>query len=40
VADGDNTDSAGLHSPKFIANEAAIETGIQVMAFLAVDALM
>lgn len=39
VADGDNTDSAGLHSPKFIANEAAIETGIQVMAHLAVDAL-
>jgi len=39
VAFGDAFDAAGLHSPKFIANEAAIETGIQVMAYLAVDAL-
>ncbi|MCK9205579.1 MAG: M20 family metallopeptidase [Salinivirgaceae bacterium] len=31
--------ATGLHSPKFIANEKAIQTGMQVMAHLAVDAL-
>ena len=35
----DGTESGGLHSPKFIANENAIETGMGLMAYLAVDAL-
>ena len=36
----DGRDSGGLHSPNFIANEDAIETGMSLMAFIAVDSLM
>jgi amidohydrolase len=39
VAHGEVLDAAGLHSPKFVANEDAISTGIQVMSWLALDAL-
>src|SRR3989339_1258183 len=39
VAEKNGEAAAGLHSPKFIANEKAIENGMKVMACLAVDAL-
>ncbi len=39
VGHSDNTFSSGLHSPKFLANEDAIETGMSLMAFIAIDAL-
>jgi amidohydrolase len=39
VGHTDGTFSGGLHSPNFLANEKAIETGMALMAYLAVDAL-
>ncbi len=39
VGHTDGTISGGLHSPNFLANEKAIETGMSLMAYLAVDAL-
>lgn len=35
----DGTESGGLHSPKFLANEEAVETGMALMAYIATDAL-
>jgi amidohydrolase len=35
----DDTKSGGLHSPLFVANEDAIETGMSLMAFIAVNSL-
>jgi metal-dependent amidase/aminoacylase/carboxypeptidase family protein len=35
----DGTPSGGLHSPNFIANEESIETGMSLMAYIAVKAL-
>ncbi len=39
VGHTDGTLSGGLHSPKFLANENTIETGMALMAFIAIDAL-
>ena len=39
VGHTDGTFSGGLHSPNFLANEKSIETGMALMAYLAVDAL-
>lgn len=39
VGYNDEKETGGLHSPKFLANENSIETGMTLMAYLAVDAL-
>lgn len=39
VGYNDNTVSGGLHSPNFIANEDSIETGMALMAFIALKSL-
>ncbi len=39
VGHTDGTYSGGLHSPKFLPNEAAIQTGCETMAYLAWNAL-
>lgn len=39
VGHTDETVSGGLHSPNFVANEDAIEIGMMLMAFIAVDSL-
>ncbi len=39
VGYSDGTVSGGLHSPSFLANEDALKTGVQVMSYLALNAL-
>jgi metal-dependent amidase/aminoacylase/carboxypeptidase family protein len=39
VGHTDGTISGGLHTPNFNPNEKAIETGMQLMSFLAIKAL-
>lgn len=39
VGHTDGTKSGGLHSPSFLANEDSLKTGIQVMSYLALNAL-
>jgi len=39
VGHTDGTISGGLHSPNFLANEKSIETGMALMAYLAIDGL-
>ncbi len=39
VGHADDTISGGLHSPSFLANEDSLKTGIQVMSYLALNAL-